>query len=229
MLLTFKDVYYSYDKANNVLKGINLNIDKGEKVALLGLNGAGKSTLMLLCNGLLLPSRGDVMVNKISTKSKEIGEIRKTVGIVFQNSDDQLFMHTVREDVAFGPRNMNLSEEEIEKRVQEALKLTGTENLADSHPIDLSGGQKKSVSIATVLSMRPELIVMDEPTSGLDYRASRNFVEIVESLDTSMLLSTHDLELAKHLCSRALVLKNGELIYDGVISEVPYPDLILHP
>ena len=228
MLLTFKDVYYSYDKANNVLKGINLNIDKGEKVALLGLNGAGKSTLMLLCNGLLLPSRGDVMVNEISTKSKEIGEIRKTVGIVFQNSDDQLFMHTVREDVAFGPRNMNLSEEEIEKRVQEALKLTGTENLADSHPIDLSGGQKKSVSIATVLSMKPELIVMDEPTSGLDYRASRNFVEIVESLDTSMLLSTHDLELAKHLCSRALVLKNGELIYDGVISEVPYPDLILH-
>ena len=228
MLLTFKDVYYSYDKANNVLKGINLNIDKGEKVALLGLNGAGKSTLMLLCNGLLLPSRGDVMVNKISTKSKEIGEIRKTVGIVFQNSDDQLFMHTVREDVAFGPRNMNLSEEEIEKRVQEALKLTGTENLADSHPIDLSGGQKKSVSIATVLSMKPELIVMDEPTSGLDYRATRNFVKIVESLDTSMLLSTHDLELAKHLCSRALVLKNGELIYDGVISEVPYPDLILH-
>ena len=223
MLLTFKDVFYSYDKTNNVLKGINFNIGKGEKVALLGLNGAGKSTLMLLCNGLLLPTEGDVTVNNISTKSKGIGEIRKAVGLVFQNPDDQLFMHTVKEDVAFGPRNMNLSEEEIENRVREALQLTGTENLADSHPFDLSGGQKKSVSIATVLSMRPELIVMDEPTSGLDYRATRNFVEIVESINNTVLLSTHDLELAKHLCSRALVLKNGELNYDGPTSEVPYP------
>lgn len=223
MLLTFKDVFYSYDKTNNVLKGINFNIGKGEKVALLGLNGAGKSTLMLLCNGLLLPTEGDVTVNNISTKSKGIGEIRKAVGLVFQNPDDQLFMHTVKEDVAFGPRNMNLSEEEVENRVREALQLTGTENLADSHPFDLSGGQKKSVSIATVLSMRPELIVMDEPTSGLDYRATRNFVEIVESINNSVLLSTHDLELAKHLCSRALVLKNGELNYDGPTSEVPYP------
>ena len=223
MLLTFKDVFYSYDKTNNVLKGINFNIGKGEKVALLGLNGAGKSTLMLLCNGLLLPTEGDVTVNNINTKSKGIGEIRKAVGLVFQNPDDQLFMHTVKEDVAFGPRNMNLSEEEVENRVREALLLTGTENLADSHPFDLSGGQKKSVSIATVLSMRPELIVMDEPTSGLDYRATRNFVEIVESINNSVLLSTHDLELAKHLCSRALVLKNGELIYDGPTSEVPYP------
>lgn len=223
MLLTFKDVFYSYDKTNNVLKGINFNIGKGEKVALLGLNGAGKSTLMLLCNGLLLPTEGDVTVNEISTKSKGIGEIRKAIGLVFQNPDDQLFMHTVKEDVAFGPRNMNLSEEEIENRVREALQLTGTENLADSHPFDLSGGQKKSVSIATVLSMRPELIVMDEPTSGLDYRATRNFVEIVESINNTVLLSTHDLELAKHLCSRALVLKNGELIYDGLTSEVPYP------
>lgn len=223
MLLTFKDVFYSYDKTNNVLKGINFNIGKGEKVALLGLNGAGKSTLMLLCNGLLLPTEGDVTVNNINTKSKGIGEIRKAVGLVFQNPDDQLFMHTVKEDVAFGPRNMNLSEEEVENRVREALLLTGTENLADSHPFDLSGGQKKSVSIATVLSMRPELIVMDEPTSGLDYRATRNFVEIVESINNSVLLSTHDLELAKHLCSRALVLKNGELNYDGPTSEVPYP------
>lgn len=223
MLLTFKEVYYSYDKTHNVLKGINFDIDKGEKVALLGLNGAGKSTLMLLCNGLLLPTKGEVMVNAISTKSKEIGEIRKTVGLVFQNPDDQLFMHTIREDVAFGPRNMNLSEEEVEERVQRAMELTGTENLADWHPFDLSGGQKKSASIATVLSMGPEMIVMDEPTSGLDYRATRNFVDIVDSLDNSVLLSTHDLELAKHLCTRALVLKKGELIYDGPISSLPYP------
>ena len=223
MLLTFNNVFYSYDKTHNVLKGINFNIDRGEKVALLGLNGAGKSTLMLLTNGLLLPSEGEVTVNGISTKSKELREIRKTVGLVFQNPDDQLFMHTVKEDIAFGPRNMNLTEEEIEARVEKALRLTATENLADCHPFDLSGGQKKSVSIATVLSMDPELIVMDEPTSGLDYKATQNFIDIVESLAQSVILSTHDMELAKRLCSRALVLKNGELIYDGPISEVAYP------
>lgn len=223
MLLTFNNVFYSYDKTHNVLKGINFNIDRGEKVALLGLNGAGKSTLMLLTNGLLLPSEGEVTVNGISTKSKELREIRKTVGLVFQNPDDQLFMHTVKEDIAFGPRNMNLTEEEIETRVEKALRLTATENLADCHPFVLSGGQKKSVSIATVLSMNPELIVMDEPTSGLDYKATQNFIDIVESLAQSVILSTHDMELAKRLCSRALVLKNGELIYDGPISEVAYP------
>lgn len=225
MLLSFNNVYYSYDKTHDVLKGISFNINRGEKIALLGLNGAGKSTLMLLCNGLIVPSKGEVMVYGLSTRSKEIGEIRKTVGLVFQNPDDQLFMHTVEEDVAFGPRNMNLNEEEVKQRVKRALKLTGTENLASRHSFDLSGGQKKSVSIATVLSMEPELIVMDEPTSGLDYRSTDNFIDIVESLGNSMIISTHDIELAKRLCNRALVLNQGELSYDGPISEVPYPPL----
>ena len=223
-LLSFENVHFSYNKSREVLKGINFNIKKGEKIALLGLNGAGKSTLMFLCNGLLLPTGGEVKVNGISTKSKEIGEIRKTVGLVFQNPDDQLFMHTVKEDIAFGPRNMNLSESEVEERIKNAMMLTGTANLADWHPFDLSGGQKKAVSIATVLAMEPELIVMDEPTSGLDYRATQNFIDIVESLPNSIILSTHDIELAKRLCSKALVLKNGELIYDGKVSEIPYPD-----
>lgn len=223
MLLSFNNVFFSYNKSDFALKGINFNIEYGEKVALLGLNGAGKSTLMLLTNGLLLPSQGEVLINGRNTKSKEIGEIRKAVGLVFQNPDDQLFMNTVREDVAFGPRNMNLSEEEVNLRVDEALRLTGTENLAKKHPFDLSGGQKKSVSIATVLSMNPDLIVMDEPTSGLDWKATNNFMNIVNNLDKSLIISTHDFDLAKQLCSRALVLKNGELFYDGSISEVNYP------
>lgn len=223
MLLTFNKVSYSYDKVRDVLKEISFNIDSGEKVALLGLNGAGKSTLMLLCNGLLLPTKGEIKVNGISTKSKDLREIRKKIGLVFQNPDDQLFMHTVKEDVAFGPRNMNLSDEEVEDRVQKALELTNTVMLADQHPFDLSGGQKKSVSIATVLSMKPDLIVMDEPTSGLDYLATQNFIDIVKSLDNSMILSTHDMELAKCLCQRAIVLEKGEIIYDGSISDVPYP------
>ncbi|MCH5227900.1 MAG: ABC transporter ATP-binding protein [Muribaculaceae bacterium] len=223
MLLTFRNVYYSYDKNLDVLKGIDFSIGTGEKVALLGLNGAGKSTLMLLTNGLLIPTKGEVLVNGLSTNSKNIGEIRKTVGLVFQNPDDQLFMHTVKDDVAFGPRNMNLSENEVEERVEKALRLTGTGHLASWHPFDLSGGQKKSVSIATVLSMEPELIVMDEPTSGLDYMATQNFVEIVESLSNSIILSTHDMDLARRLCTRAIVLKSGEFIYDGDIASVPYP------
>lgn len=223
MLLSFDNVWFSYDKTNEVLKGINFKIQEGEKVALLGLNGSGKSTTMLLCNGLLLPTGGEVKVNGISTKSKEIGEIRKTVGLVFQNPDDQLFMHTVIEDVAFGPRNMNLPEEEVKIRVERALERTGTMDLADRHPFDLSGGQKKSVSIATVLSMQPELIVMDEPTSGLDYRATRNLIDIVESLHNSFIISTHDLDVAMRLCERALVLKSGELVYDGLLSECHYP------
>ena len=224
MLLSFNDVDFSYDKSHKVLKGINFNVRKEEKIALLGLNGAGKSTLMLLTNGLLLPSKGDVIVKGMNTKSKEITEIRKTVGLVFQNPDDQLFMHTVKDDVAFGPRNMNLTEEEVGIRVENALRLTKTKDLANRHPFDLSGGQKKSVSIATVLAMEPELIVMDEPTSGLDYMATQNFVEIVESLSNAMIISTHDIELAKRLCTRAIIIKEGEISYDGDISRLSYPD-----
>ncbi|MCH5234722.1 MAG: ABC transporter ATP-binding protein [Muribaculaceae bacterium] len=196
------------------MKDISFSIDRGEKVALLGLNGAGKSTLMLHTNGLLIPSKGNVWVKGMNTKSKSVNEIRKTVGIVFQEADDQLFMPTVYDDVAFGPRNMKLSQEEVERRVHRALELTNTEDLAQRSPFELSGGQKKSVSIATVLSMNPELIVFDEPTSSLDYIAVKNFIDIIKSLPQSILLSTHDLELAKQLCHRAIILEEGKIIKD---------------
>lgn len=215
MLLSFENVFFSYPNSEEVLRNISFSISSGEKVALLGLNGAGKSTLMLHTNGLLIPSKGNVCVKGMNTKSKSINEIRKTVGIVFQDPNDQLFMPTVYDDVAFGPRNMKLSQEEVERRVRRALELTNTEELAMRSPYELSGGQKKSVSIATVLSMNPELIVFDEPTSGLDYKATENFIEIVKSLPQAILLSTHDLELAKNLCERAIVLKNGKIIRDS--------------
>lgn len=218
MLLSFNKVHFSYNSLHEVLKGISFEIDYGEKVALLGLNGSGKSTLMLLTNGLLLPDKGDVFVKGMSSRSKFLNEIRKTVGLVFQNPDDQLFMPTVRDDVAFGPRNMKLTEEEVHNKVNEALYMTNTFEFADRHPFDLSGGQKKAVAIATVLAMNPELIVMDEPTSGLDYIATNNFIEIVESLSQTFLISTHDLGLAKRLCNRAIVLKEGRIEYDGDIS-----------
>lgn len=223
MLLSFKDVRFSYNKSEEILKGITLDIREGEKVALLGLNGSGKSTLMLHTNGLLKPSSGTVSINGKNTDSKEISAIRQTVGIVFQNPDDQLFMPTVREDVAFGPLNMKLTMEEVNMRVNRALEITGTLDLADRAPFELSGGQKKAVSIATVLSMTPKLLVLDEPTSGLDYMAEQNFIKIIDSLPQAILMSTHDIGLAKKLCTRAIILDKGKIIYDGNISEMNYP------
>ena len=223
MLLSFSNVSFSYNKNFKVLKNISFNIEKGEKIALLGLNGAGKSTLILHTNGLLLPNEGQVLVNGLNTRGNSLKEIRKKIGIVFQNPDDQLFMPTVFEDVAFGPRNMNIGESEVEQRVKNALEATNTLHLKDKSPYELSGGQKKSVCIATVLSMSPELLVMDEPTSGLDYKASDNFISIVENLEQALLLSTHDLDLARKLCRRALVLKDGTLVFDGKISELKNP------
>ena len=218
MLLSFSHVYYSYPNSGEALKDIDFNISHGEKVALLGLNGSGKSTLMMHSNGLLLPTKGKVAVNGMSTASKLVKEIRKTIGMVFQNADDQLFMPTVWEDVAFGPKNMGLDNDEIIARVKEAMEITATTHLADKSPYALSGGEKKSVSIATVISMRPEMLVMDEPTSGLDYQATKRFIDLIESLDQAILISTHDISLAKRLCNRFLVLDKGRLVYDAAES-----------
>ena len=223
MLLSFSNVSFSYNGSEDVLKNISFRVDYGEKIALLGLNGAGKSTLMLHTNGLLLPNKGDVIIEGLNTKSKSVKEIRKKVGLVFQNSDDQLFMPTVYDDIAFGPRNMNITEEEVKERVEMALELTRTNNLQNLSPYDLSGGQKKSVALATILSMTPELLVMDEPTSGLDYKSIKNFISIIEPLKQTMILSTHDMEIARALCSRAIILQEGEIVFDGKLQEANYP------
>lgn len=225
MLLFFKNVWFAYNPSKPILKDISFAIKKGEKVALLGLNGSGKSTLILHTNGLLIPQKGEVYVKGITTNSKNISKIRQMVGLVFQNPDDQLFMPTVEDDVAFGPRNMKLTEDEVKIRVVEAMKLTKTENLIHRSSYELSGGQKKSVSIATVLSMNPELLVMDEPTSGMDYQATQNFIEIVESLNQTFLISTHDIDLVKKLCNRAIILKDGQIEEDCPISILQYPRL----
>ena len=222
-LLTFQDVSFSYHHSKEALKNISFSMREGEKVALLGLNGSGKSTLMLHTNGLLTPTSGEVAVKGISTKSKSLKEIRRTVGIVFQNPDDQLFMPTVWDDIAFGPENMNLTKEEIDQRVYDALNNTNTLELKDLSPFQLSGGQKKNVAIATVLSMMPELLVMDEPTSGLDYMATKNILQILKKIPHAILISTHDIEFAMNLCNRAILLVNGELKYDGDISNITYP------
>ncbi|MDE6378849.1 MAG: energy-coupling factor ABC transporter ATP-binding protein [Muribaculaceae bacterium] len=221
--LEFNDVCFSYPGGHEVLRHISFTMGRGEKVALVGLNGSGKSTLLLHTNGLLTADSGTVSVNGNVIDKKNVDECRKNVGMVFQNADDQLFMPTVEADVAFGPRNMGLTEEEIKRRVESALRQTGCSGLKDRAPFHLSGGQKKMASIATVLSMEPEILVFDEPTSGLDFAAEAQFIGIVDRLPHTILMSTHDMDLARRLCSRAILMDRGAIAYDGPIDTLPYP------
>lgn len=221
--LQFQEVSFSYPGGHEVLRHVSFSIQPGEKVALVGLNGSGKSTLLLHTNGLLIANSGTVSVNGKAIDRKTVDECRKSVGMVFQNADDQLFMPTVEADVAFGPRNMGLSEEEIKRRVEKALRQTGCTELKDRASFHLSGGQKKMVSIATVLSMEPNILVFDEPTSGLDFAAQAQFVGIVDRLPHTILMSTHDMDLARRLCTRAILMDHGAIAYDGPIDTLPYP------
>lgn len=221
--LEFQDVSFSYPGGHQVLRDISFSIESGEKVALVGLNGSGKSTLLLHTNGLLIADRGTVAVNGKVIDRKSVEECRKSVGMVFQNADDQLFMPTVEADVAFGPRNMGLPEEEVKRRVEKALSQTGCSELKGRTPFHLSGGQKKMASIATVLSMEPDILVFDEPTSGLDFAAEAQFIGIVDRLPHTILMSTHDIDLARRLCTRAILMDKGVIAYDGPIDTLPYP------
>lgn len=213
--IEFCDVRFAYPGGDDALRGVSLTIMPGEKVAITGLNGSGKSTLLLHTNGLLLANSGEVRVDGLTVTRSTAPEARKKVGMVFQNSDDQLFMPTVEADIAFGPKNMGLSDDEIALRVNEALSATGIEHLRKRAPFRLSGGQKKMAAIATVLSMRPGVLVMDEPTSGLDYEARERFKEIISRLPHTLLLSTHEPDLVRELCTRVVVMKEGRIAYDG--------------
>ncbi len=221
--LEFENVRFTYPDGVEALRGVTFSISQGEKVGLLGLNGSGKSTLLLHTNALLLPDSGTVRVEGIRTDRKNAGEVRRRVGMVFQDADDQLFMPTVEADVAFGPKNMGLDNAEISSRVEEALNATGTEDLRHRAPFQLSGGQKRMVSVATVLSMRPSILVMDEPTSGLDYEARGRFIEIMSALPHTLLMSTHEIDLVHKLCTRAIVMKEGGVIFDGPTDNLIYP------
>lgn len=224
--LQFDNVHYSYPNGYEALRGVSFRITHGEKVALVGANGAGKSTLLMHTNGLLMPTRGEVVVGDVTLTRKTQMLIRQTVGLVFQNPDDQLFMPTVGEDVAFGPANMRLKPEEIEARVTEALDAVGALHLRGSHPYQLSGGQKKSVSIATVISMGPSILVMDEPTSGLDPRARRQTIELLRRFEHTMLIATHDMQMVLDLCPRTIIMKDGRIAADGDTREL-FSDLAL--
>ena len=187
---------------------------------MLGLNGAGKSTILLHTNGLILPTSGEVNIGGIPVAKKTSVAVRRAVGMLFQNPDDQLFMPTVEVDVAFGPLNMGLEQQEVERRVRIALERVGMEGLGKRAPFQLSGGQKKSIALATILSMEPDILVMDEPTSELDLVARRKVADVISSFDHTCLIATHDLELAKELCRRSILVEHGKVILDGATEEV---------
>lgn len=218
--IKFDNVHFSYSNGYEALKGISFLITHGEKVALLGLNGAGKSTVLLHTNGLLLPSSGEVNIGGIPVTKKTASAVRRAVGMLFQNPDDQLFMPTVEEDVAFGPLNMGLEKEEVRRRVAEALERAGVAGLEKRAPFQLSGGQKKSVALATILSMEPDILVMDEPTSQLDLAARRRVVDVIASFSHTCLIATHDLDLARDLCPRSILIADGRVTADGPTSDI---------
>ncbi len=213
--LEVRSLAFAYPDGHQALFGVDFTIEPGERVALLGPNGAGKTTLVLHLNGIHLPTHGSVRVSGLPVDKAHLKEIRRRVGIVFQDPDDQLFMPRVRDDVAFGPANLGLRGAELDQRVAEALAGVGMEAFADRPPHHLSFGQRRRVAAATVLAMRPDILVLDEPSSNLDPAARREFADILRSLDLTMLMVTHDLPYALELCPRSLVMNNGVIVADG--------------
>ncbi len=208
---------FSYPNRDPILNGIDLQIQPGERVGLVGPNGAGKTSLFLLLSGVLKPSSGEIALFGRAIRK---GTFHPEVGLVFQNPADQLFSPSVRDDVAFGPINMGLSEEEVERRVREALQATGVLDLADRPPHHLSGGEKRMVSIAGVLAMYPQLIIFDEPDANLDISARRRLIRFLQSSPQTLFVASHDLELVLEVCDRVLLLDGGQIVADGPAARI---------
>ncbi len=218
--LDIKGLSFGYPNGHRVLSGIDLRVEHGERVALLGPNGAGKTTFALHLNGILEGDAGTISVAGLAVEKANLMEIRRRVGMVFQDPNDQLFMATVREDVAFGPANLGVKGDELEARVVAALASVAAGDLIDRTPHHLSGGEKRRVAVATVLSMNPELLVLDEPTSGLDPAGRRELLQLLGSLPLAELVITHDLPFALELCPRSVIVSDGRIVADGPTAEI---------
>ena len=223
--LSTKNLSYTYPDGTHALKNINMDIYKGQKVAIMGPNGAGKSTLFSHFNGLTEPTSGHVEVDGKAIKYDRdtLLEVRQKVGIVFQDPNDQLFAPTVKEDVAFGPMNLGLDYEEVERRVDEALTMVGMEQYMDKTPHHLSGGQQKRVAIAGIIAMRPEIMILDEPTAGLDPEGVEKVLDILNNLNKegmSIVISSHDIEMVNEFDEKIFVLNNGEILESGDKHEI---------
>lgn len=215
VVLDVAGVAHAYPDGHQALFGVDLTITRGERVALLGPNGAGKTTLVLHLNGILTAGAGSIAVAGLPVAKQNLAEIRRRVGIVFQDPDDQLFMPKVRDDVAFGPANMGLRGEALQRRVSDALEQVGMADFADRPPHHLSFGQRRRVAVATVLAMQPEILVLDEPSSNLDPASRRELADILRALDVTVLMVTHDLPYALELCERSVIMSDGVVVADG--------------
>ena len=218
--LETKNLSYTYHDGTEALKNVNLKIEKGEKIAIMGPNGAGKSTLFSHFNGLTEPTSGHVEVDgeKIVFEQNELLKVRQKVGIVFQDPNDQLFAPTVKEDVAFGPMNLGLDYDEVEKRITESLEMVGMTGFEDKTPHHLSGGQQKRVAIAGIVAMRPDIMILDEPTAGLDPEGVEKVLNILNKLNKegmSIVISSHDIEMVNQFADKIFILYNGEIIASG--------------
>lgn len=220
-MLTINNVTVEYPDGTKAINNLSLNVKSGEKLALIGANGAGKSTLMLAIEGIL-ESTGEIKIDDLVVDTKNIVKVRQQVGMLFQNPDDQLFMATIYDDIAFGPRNAGLDEESVKYRVEDRLKLLNIEQLKDKTALKLSGGEKRMAALATVLAMKPSVMLLDEPTAFLDPKARRNLINVLNSLPHTMLIATHDLTFAKEVCREAVVIKDGNFFAKGNCDEILY-------
>ncbi len=206
---------FSYPGGHQALKGIDLQVMPGERLAVFGPNGAGKTTFALHLNGIHMPVEGAVMIGGVVLNEQTVMEIRRRVGMVFQDPDDQLFMPTVRQDVAFGPANFGVTGEALDLRVIEALEAVGMAHAIDRAPHHLSLGERRRVAVATVLASEPEILVLDEPSSNLDPASRRELADILTDLDVTIVMVTHDLPYALELCERAVIISGGRVVADG--------------
>ncbi|NTV29528.1 MAG: ABC transporter ATP-binding protein [Candidatus Omnitrophica bacterium] len=222
------DIHYTYPDGTVGLAGVSFSISHGESVALVGENGAGKSTLLQHLNGCLLPESGSVRIGDSFLNPKNLASVRRAVGMVFQNPDDQLFMPTVFDDVAFGLLNLGFTEDDARRRVAEALETVGAGHLAGRPPYKLSIGEKRAVAIATVWAMSPDILVMDEPSASLDPRSRSRLIALLQTFKHTKIIATHDLDMAAQLCERTIVLHQGKVTADGQTVDVFRNEELLH-
>ncbi len=219
-IVEFQDVHFHYPDGTAALNGLSLRITHGESVGIVGANGSGKSTLLMHTNGFLLPQSGSITIGDQKLDRKTRQEVRKKVGLIFQNPDDQLFMPTVFDDVAFGPLNLGLSPDRVRECVHEALETVGCLGLSEKPPHHLSGGQKSAVAIAAVIAMQPDILVMDEPASHLDPKSRRALINLLMHFHHTKIIASHDLDLILDVCKRCVIIKEGRVIADGPSEEM---------
>ncbi|MCX7991270.1 MAG: energy-coupling factor ABC transporter ATP-binding protein [Proteobacteria bacterium] len=219
-IVKFENVVYKYPDGTSALNGISFLITHGESVGIVGANGSGKTTLLMHLNGYLLPSSGVINIGDIVLNKKTRQEVRKKVGVVFQNPDDQLFMPTVYEDVAFGPINMGMEESLVEEKVKSALNTVNCLELINKPPHHLSGGQKRAIAIATVIAMDPDILAMDEPSSNLDPKSRRALINLLKGFNHTKIIASHDLDMILDVCERCIVIKEGIVVADGSVQKI---------